>query len=263
MLLGVFTFVLAVASIPFMLGYAPAFAFQNITVEGLTSIPDHEVLDVVEDQTSKKRFGIFPQNNKFYFQDEIIYDRLQEQYDFTSLEIVVDGRGVHVKAEERIIELVLMANGTHFFLDLEGTLARELNDQEKQQIEARLNETEVPVFEKEVRILQPNMPIISLIRQEELGERTALFESTEVQTIIQLDKKLRTLQIEPILYELQEVGSNSLRIKTRSGFDILISASNTAEEQINGLEVILTQYTDRLGEISYVDLRFGDHVYIK
>lgn len=263
LIFGIFVFLIAVGSIPFMLGYAPVFAFDEITVEGLASIPNEQVIQIIEEQTRKKTYNIFPQNNRFYFRDDLAYDQLMQAFDFSSLEITVENKAVRVIAEERIVELVWLSGDNYYFLDLDGKIFAELTDQEREQVYARLNNLPDPVFEEPVRKLLPTMPIVNDLQSNGIELNQQMTTDTFVNGLIDIDKGLRRHGIMPVVYELAELRSHSLRLKTHNGYDVFVSPTEDIDEQMKGLEVILSDYAERLGELEYIDLRFGSHVFIK
>lgn len=263
LIFGILAFLIAVASIPFMLAYAPVFTFDDIAVEGLVSIPDEEVVQIVQAQTQKSAYKIFPQNNRFFFKDEVVFDELQKKYDFSNLEVVTEGKTVRIIAEERIVELVWLSGDNYYFLDLNGNILSELTEEERQQVYARLNNQPEPVFEQPVRKLLPSMPIVNDLQSESIEINQHMESADFVSGLIEIDKGLRRHGILPNVYELAELHSHSLRLKTHNGYDVLVSPAEDIQEQLNGLEVILSDYADRLGELEYIDLRFGSHVFIK
>lgn len=259
MLLALF---IAIGSIPFMLSYAPVFAFESITVEGLTNVPEQDVLNIVTEQTAKKKWKLFPQNNRFFFRDEVVFEKLNETYDFATLEIIVEGRTIHVKAEERINELVWIVQDNYYFLDLNGAIVLPLSDPEKQQALARINGEPEPTFEEPVHKLQPTMPIIHDLHTEVTSEHQQIVNGEFVSEILALDKGIRRQQIDPAIYEIEDIDSASIRLKTRNGYDVLFVLNDT-ESQLENLHVILTDYEEKLENLDYIDLRFGNHVYVK
>ena len=260
---GVATTLFFAASIPFALAYAPVFTFNHIEVNGLTSIPDYAVTGAVYEQMEKKWFKILPQTNQFYFQAEEVLARLNEEFDFSKLEIAVEGRGVYIEAEERIVELVWITGDTFYFLDLDGSIARELEEGELVQIEARLKNTADPLLEGDVRKLQPHMPIIQDMSDESVDQDQQVLDEFAAENLIQVDKGFRSHQIEPVIYEIDKAGEKSLSLISSESYKIYLTTDQHPETIINNLSVVLTDYQERLEEISYIDLRFGNHIYIK
>jgi len=263
LLLGALIVTLTLFSIPFAFAFAPVFAFQEISIEGLTSISEREVYEIINRHTSEKTLQIFPQNNQFYFPKEAFKEELLNSYELTSLEVVTENRTLTVKLEERIVELVWSVQNEQYFLDLSGLIVERLDEQDQAQISARLADTPQPVFEGEVRILHPTMPIIIDSTRDSVTENEQIVPEGFVDHVINMDIQLRKYGINPIRYERRESFNTSLTVVNKSGPDVLISTEEGIDTQILGLQVILNDYRDRLEELEYIDLRFGDHIFIK
>lgn len=248
---------------PFALAFGPAFQFNDVVIEGLTSVTPDEVRQIVDAQMQKKRFHLFPQKTRFYFKTDELASTLQDQFHFATLNVSVEGRTVHVVAEERIVEFVWVVSGKRYFLDLSGVILSELDDAQNAQIDARINEVPVEEPPAEGEILHPNMPIVYDQDSKEVAVGRKMVSETFVQGIIELDKGLRRAGIKPKSYELPSLNSSSVTVITDQPFELLLLASGDIEEQLSRLQLIMNDYKDRLSDLSYIDLRFGDHVYLK
>lgn len=255
-------FVVAI-SIPMALGFAPVFKIKNITIQGLTSISNDAVIETVQNQLNKKRYLIFPQDNQFYLKKSQLHESLQNTYDFDRLDIELRNQEIYINVEERIQGLILNTGSQYSFIDLEGIVIRELNESELFQLNQRLGVLDLIVEEEQESNLQPTMPIINDLSKTDVTGNQQILSNEAVQNIIDFDKILRTLLINPIFYEAEQLNSKWMRVKTENGFDLLFEVNQNIEEQGATLEIMLGQYSDKLSEIQYIDVRFGNHVYIK
>ena len=46
-------------------------------------------------------------------------------------------------------------------------------------------------------------------------------------------------------------------------FDVLFDAEGDYVAQLEDLSIIIKEYTDSLSDLEYIDIRFGNHVYLK
>ena len=80
---------------------------------------------------------------------------------------------------------------------------------------------------------------------------------------ITLDEALRNRLIEPIVYQLDVNQTSWTRVKTTQGIDLLFDGLEDIEAQLAVLDIVLDEYQQSLSESEYIDLRFGNRVYVK
>ncbi len=238
--------------------------FKTITVEGLTTIPNSFIEDVVRDQMNEKRFNIFKQNSKYFFNIKSLKTKLLKKYDFEYLEIDANRTNIDIIASEKISEIIWKSADKLVFVDMNGVFIRDLHDYEIAQIYSRLSIPTAYIYTGEEALpLQPTMPIIEDLSQKKIDGLNKILTSVNPNIVNDFDKALRRLDITPTLYQVDSPNSAWLRAKTSNTFDILFDGSREVEQQITVLETVLSENGNSLNEISYIDIRFGNHVYIK
>ena len=160
LIIGSFVFCCFVISLPFMLSYAPAFTIQEITIEGISSIPEQEIQSIIEEQMNLRPYRLFTQKSSFFFDEEAILQRLNDQYDFKSLDVDLERTSLHVYAEERIVQLIWISGSQHAFIDLDGLVSSQLSDEQIVEIQSRLNGEEFLYDSATYRALQENIPVL-------------------------------------------------------------------------------------------------------
>ena len=139
---------------------SPLYRISDVSIAGLTTIPEQEVLDLIESQLASKRLNIFSQRNKVFFNERLLEETLNDTYQFSRLEIDSKRKSIHIISEEKISEVVWVSGEEMYFLDLDGVSVRTLYDVEKAQVHARLGLPAIEIEDAPEIILAPTIPII-------------------------------------------------------------------------------------------------------
>ncbi len=254
-------FVLTLAA-PVAVVASPLYRIKTITVAGLTTIPEQDVTAFVEAMLEKKRIGVFSQRNRIFLPVEVLKNELQQTYQFSQLAVDVNRTAIHVFVEEKISEVVWVTGDQMYFLDLDGTIVRELYTQERQQIDQRLGRELVDPLEETGAVLAPTMPIIFDDSNTSVIVGTNPIQPITVSHVIDFDKGIRKLIIHPKTYGLPSQGTSWMRIDTDMAYDILFDATLDTEAQWEVLRSVLQGQEGLLAE-EYIDIRFGNRVFVK
>lgn len=258
--------VLAVlAGIPVLFFQLEVFRIKHIEIEGLASVPNEDVSAVVQAHLDTTRYGVLPQNHRFFFNKKQLHHDLQNSFFFEELTIEKGKQQtVHIWAKERVTSLVWLTGEDAYFLDLEGVITRELTEAEKNPIRERLGVPQVELPEGEVNAsLLPTMPIIEDKADAGIALRQRIFNNETTNSIIAFDKGVRSQILEPFLYVIEDASTTWMTLHTRNGFYLQFDPTLDVEDQLSMLQVVLLEYNDRLEELNYIDLRFGNHVFVK
>ncbi|MCH8049188.1 hypothetical protein IH979_00565 [Patescibacteria group bacterium] len=258
------TILMVIVAIPALFIATPILKISAVNVQGLSTIPNSDIEQIVQYQFDTKRWGIFPQNHLLFFNKQMLHDRLQEEYNFITLKTKLHGKTLEIVAEERITSLVWISEAAWHFIDLEGMITRSLFEQESNIIKERLGMAATPIEEGQANmVMHPTMPIIKDLSLDEIETGQQVLSSAAVESILTFDQAVRRLILDPFQYEIEEPKAQWMTLKTKNGFDILFDLKHEIEKQKNTLGIILSEYNERLEEISYIDLRFGNHVFVK
>jgi hypothetical protein len=257
--------VLVLLGIPFFFSYASFFSIQEIRIEGLTTVVPSDVENFARIELDRKRLGLFPQKSTFFLHKKRLQERVQSEFSFSETSVTLYHRELVISASEPIAEIIFLNQATYFFLDLTGGIVAPLNASERNGIRMRLG---LPVETAEdelvtMRPIQPTTPVISNTLQEDILSGEPIFTSEEVSTILFFDDEIRRLGIGILQYEIEGTGSKWLRAQTELGIAILFELTVPVPDQIETLTVVLDQYSDQLSELEYIDIRFGNHVFVK
>ncbi|PIQ67793.1 hypothetical protein CO173_02190 [Candidatus Uhrbacteria bacterium CG_4_9_14_3_um_filter_41_35] len=258
--------VLMLIAVPIILLFGGLFELKNNSVNGLTTIPQAEVETEINQHLATKWLNIIPKTHKWFTRPNVLRESLQNKYNFENISVKIEGDELKVEVEERISSLAWKSAGNLYFLDLDGKIFREMLPQERAKINERLGgkiELVAPEDMQSVPILQPTLPIIQDMSEQVVEIGGEVISPVTSEALISFDKNLRSLHIDPVIYQVERPHKPWLRVKTRQGYDILFDGLGDMNVQIAYLNSILIEYKEKLSEISYIDIRFENHIYIK
>ena len=73
---------------------------------------------------------------------------------------------------------------------------------------------------------------------------------------------VREDRVTPLKYEVEGIDPSYFTLISSLGVPVRFTANDAIEDQLNNLEVITGQIEDFEGT-EYIDLRFGNHVFVK
>ena len=220
--------------------FSPWLEIQEIKIQGTSEILPEHILFVVGDNFWQEFLGI-PTNSILLFDIKGMEEKLS--FVFPAILRVMVERSLPqtlvVKVEERE-QIVTWCSSTCFAIDAEGVLFKEVEEQGEYVVldfngEATLGQ----------ELLKPSLLALLLDFKERFQEAG------------------ESLQFLIIVFEIDEGGE--VRGITKEGWRILLNIKEDMKWQRTKLELVLQQKIplEKRGELTYIDLRFGDQAYIK
>lgn len=261
----VFIFLLIILGSFGYLLFGPWLKIQQIEITGLTTVPQSEVEVLARAQLSSRRWLFLPGDQRWIFDEELLKNNLTERFHFEELTTQIEGKKLKIYATERISAIAWQNQDRYYLLGLDGQPTTELDQVTINSLKTRLGEDPVaidPSFaDRAPLILAPTMPIVRDQAGIEIAMAVTVIKPEYVQYLIDWDNKIRAGELQPTYYT---VGDNDwMFMNTTSGLRILFDLNTPLEEQGRALEIVLAEYQDRLSELSYIDVRFGNNVFIK
>ena len=262
----VFVFALIILTTPIVLIAGPFFRVTGVFVSGLTTIPVVDVTSMAEGHLNGKWAGMLPHNHEWFVQSAVLQQQLQDRYQFETLSVTIENHTLIILAEERISQMVYRSGSVFSFLNLDGTILRELYPEERRQIHERIGIETTPITEEEqhnLPPLQPTIPVIQDMSGADTPLATELLAPITAHQIILIDKQLRVLGVDPVVYQIEKQHAAWFTVKTNNGYDVYFDGVEEPGKQINRLKTVLEEYQINPDEISYIDVRFTNRVYVK
>jgi hypothetical protein len=223
--------------------YSSLFRINNVDIKGTEHIDPEQIAQIARTELDRGRFLIFPNNNRFFLHEERMQSKLNEHFVFDSIEMNVSRHTLTITVKERVSTLIWISADRYYFVDLSGTIIRELAQDE---------------FEE-----APNFPKFYDENNNTITVGQTVLSTNAIQGSIDflILAEQGGITIDSFSYE--SVDNDWLAAKTTEGYWILFKPAEDIGEQVNNLIIVLRESIDSVNLIQYVDLRFGDHVYYK
>jgi len=235
------------------------FKITNVTVNDLPTINEDQIRETAWQQIHKRRLFVFPQDSIVFLNNEELYKAIWDTYSLSELTIDRQGDTLVIQATERLTSLVWRTQDHWGLLDIDGRVIRDLSEEETVYLSLKTAGQE-GIFVPQT--IDPQIPIIYNLSNAEFGAGDQILSSTHIENTIAFDAGLRSRELYPSLYEIDSQNVNWMRAKTPL-FDVLFDAEGDYVAQLEDLSIIIKEYTDSLSDLEYIDIRFGNHVYLK
>lgn len=263
MIASVITIIIILITAPILILRADHWQIEEISIDGLVSIEKAEVRAIVDEQLSQKRWWLFSQQNQIFFNKNQLSQTLQDKYYFETLDISISQQVLDINAQEKITSLIWISGEQYYFINLDGQIARALSETELNEARGRLGFQIIETDYEAGGQLQPNMPMIQDLSKTNVDEYKQVFTPEQTLALIGFDTEMRDLALEPTWYEIENPDSPWVTLRTSGGLLIMFELSGDYREQLAILKTVLDQYQDQIEDKSYIDIRFGNHVFVK
>ena len=223
---------------------SPLFVIKHIQIKGLGRLPQNAISEKIWQQANQNKFWPFKQSNIFLFNTEDASKGLISSFNFSKIEIKKKlFHTIVVLVEERPYAFIWQEAGKSYYSDSKGFIIKDnqVNPDDLTKFPVITNDTPDPLIENDY--LKINQDYLAFIfKLKNLSENNS-------------DLAINTFSIS------QEL--NTVKVYFKSGLLAYFSTKDDAEKQINKLLVVKKEkIKDNLSNINYVDLRYGDKVYI-
>lgn len=239
------------ASVPLgALGFAlgsPKFDITDAEVVGTTTVSPQEVGTKVESYLSQPFLFVFHRRNRFLFNQSDLKAAISSSYAFDRIDVERKEGHVTVKIQEKVPRLVWRSGEHWYFVDGSGTVIREITKEEAGQDDdpAKPLPRFLDVDHADVTVgntvLSKDEAANALTFQELLRAQNILFGTTRV----------------------DRLAGEWMSVETADGFSVLFDPIADVAKEAANLDAVLRNEVKDRAALSYVDVRFGDHVYFK
>lgn len=231
---------------------------KTIKVEGLVTVYPNEIEQSAWRYIQNPVLGFLPGQHIWLSREEKLSESIMNEFQLKTIEVSRNGRTINIEASERITRAVWVTNNQMAFLDSDGIAIRELTDLERAEVEQQINTQIAPS-----QTLQSTVFTIWDLDNHPIELESQITSSILLSTVEQFDQLLRETAIQPISYIIENTDEVWLTIKSTLGVDIYVNGVGDAQEQFDNLQLIIEEYGETVHELEYIDLRFGNRVYVK
>ncbi|HEX9664905.1 MAG TPA: hypothetical protein VGA49_03735 [Patescibacteria group bacterium] len=282
--------------------YSQQFDLRYIKITGTEIINSDKIHNLINQQKSRFRFLILPQNNIFIFDKNKLADNLHKRFGLKALQIkknILD-RYLEVNLSERTAVMALVDNDGYYYMDRYGYLITEIQREDvnpefaqvfnhlstmpvqlgQQILSRKIVESMLAMIQElksaDVEIASFNIiesPQIELQITRPEPEPAVERETADFDPALAAEIEEEELQPEEII-EIKKIANpdyqyKELTVITRQGWKIYFGNQIFQENyNLSGqLTSLLTVLNEKLGKdyagLEYIDSRFGSRVYYK
>ena len=236
----------------------PWLQIKTIEIEGLVTIYPDAIEQSTWQFVSNPVLGVLPGKHIWFVRTEKLQEALKDDFQLKMIDVSRSGRTLSIQASERITRAVWVTNNRMFFLDSDGIAIRELSELEHAEVEQQINTQVAPS-----QSLQSTVFTIWDLENHAIELETQIVTPILLSTIEEFDLMLRQTSITPISYIIDHKDEVWLTVRSTLGVDIYINGVGDSQEQFDNLQLIIDEYGETVHELEYIDLRFGNRVYVK
>lgn len=238
------SFLIITIALIYLFFASPVFEIRNVKISGLGRLPENAISEKIWNQSGKSNFWPFKRSNILLFDKKVAISDLTNTFNFSKVEISKKlFHTISIQIEERPYAFIWQEAGKSYYSDSKGYIIRD--------------------SEVKVEDLQ-RFPVIENQSGRELATSDYIEIDLEYLSFIFTLKgeveKNATLTIDKFIID-QEFKTVKVRFK-----DGLLAYFNTKEDAAKQLDKLLIvkkeKIKDNLSKVNYVDLRYGDKVYI-
>lgn len=224
---------------------APFWHISNIKVEGLTRISTDEIVNKIKDQEMKSRYGLFKQTNIWLFDEKEAKESILTSYNLASLEIIKrPAKTLIVKVGERPYSFIFQQGNEFFYSAIDACIIREsvVSEEDKSKYLILENRNAESMIDEKNKI---NISDAYLNFILELANQITVHPELSVERFI-IDQEF-----------------NTIKVKFRDGPLVYFNTKTDAKAQIERLVLVKKEkIKDNFSKTNYIDLRYGDRIFI-
>jgi len=243
--------ILVLGFLGWLLFFNKYFEVENVIVEGGQKIEDYQIYNIIGNQTEKNRLFFFNQSNIFIFSKRQAKKEILKNYFVNDLKIKREfPRTIKILFTERQPVAVWREKEDYYYID------------DSLNILLKIDSLDVSTAEY---IILKNSLNESQIKTDKLTKKVAVGEEY-LKACLNLAKEFEAngLEIDRICEVNKQEASVNLNI-INNGPKIFFNVEEDLGAQFKKLEVLISEKLkgDKLNNLEYIDLRFGEKVYYK
>jgi len=220
--------------------YSDLFKIKNINISGLDIISEGEIKPLIQQKLSGWRFMIMPADNMLFMDKDGITRDINAKFRLKQLSVKRAWRALKINLQEDV-SYVIIYNQKFYFADGDGIIKREIPEDQKS---SYLN----------------RFPILN-VSQPEINIGDHIISKEIIGYVLDLDKQLKAVGLYPKGYE--SGGPDQVNLVAREGWKAYFDTKSDIKTSIDNLQLILKEKVPDKNKLEYIDLRFGNKVFMK
>jgi len=217
---------------------------KNIEVSGLTRRSDIDLKNLIYNQSAGRRYLFFKETNILFFDTDKARRQILNDYNFANAEVKTKWPAtIKINIFERPYAFIFQEGSAYYYSSADAYLIKEV----------AVNPDDL----KKYFILENKTPI-SLIKQDKID-----IPNDYLSFILNLSRSLEAYpDLKPENYQIDQ-GFRSLNVKFLNGPTVYFNTKLVASEQLERLVLVKKEkIKDNFNKVNYIDLRYGDRIFI-
>lgn len=239
----------------------PQLAIKHVRVEGTETVDSAMLTATVEEYLGRPYYFVFRQSNRFLFDSDDLTKQLFSRFVFDSVYVKRSGDTITVQVHERYAQLIWKSGMDRYLVDQRGWIIRPLTEDEKTELAAPDALSVKPILANLRRL-----PLFVDVNAEPILNTPGTPAVLTAEEIAGADRFFQTLLDQALPFtetKVDRLAGKWMAVKTLAGYDILFDPTEDAHEQAIKLQTVLRESVKDPRGLTYIDLRFGNHVYYK
>ncbi len=243
----------------FLFVQEPIAEIHELQIDGIATIPNHIIYGETIDYLNSKKRGI-PNRKRYVFNAENLESYLMNSFPIEAVKITHHKAQLHIQITEQVTNIAWKAGEKWYLLNMDGEVVREAQPDER--VFLSTLEAGDSVNHLEITHLQPFIPLLIDLSNTEvtIGENVLL--PLNPASILLTTSLLKQQSINPRYFLFESQNAPWLTVVTNEPYHIRLDGEGDITNQLSRLSIALREYVNA-DSISYIDLRFGDHVFVK
>ena len=230
--------------------YGSHFRLTTVQVHGAAMLSDEHLRDSVQGQLSKNRLLILPNHHKWLFNISEAEATLIKDFPLQSVDIQTSGSIVNVTVVEDVFMLMLKSGDQIFLLDTAGNILRTADQTEKAEI---VNNTgayaDMPVLRESISV------------DHAIGEQ--LFSDEILRNVISFYAGLKAYNLQVLEFMTDDITLPWFTVSLDRDYVVLFDATQNVDTQLTVLKTVIDDRFTNTEQPRYIDVRFGNRVYVR
>ena len=232
--------IILVIFVVYLVVYSDLLKIRDISVSGTNIINPEEIKDIVKEDLKQNYFLIIPENNLLFLNKEKIATDISHKFSVNKLEIKRGWQKLKITLEEKVSSLIIYNSHNFYLSDSDGTITKEITGDE---INKYLN----------------TYPVLNIAKEQiNIGDQVT--NAKAINYLIDLDKNLRSDKFGVKGYESR--GVDEITFVASENWRVYFDVGSNVTSSIDNLLTILKQKVPDKNKLNYIDLRFGDKVFL-
>ncbi len=224
--------------------YSPNLRINSLAVNGLSLIPEAQVTTLAQAALDKQVF-IFPRDQVWFFKTDYLEAALMEGLPLKTVQVTRSKNALTIDITEGILAGSFRSGEVVYFLDKDGVIVREATAEEK-------------------AALPSDLPLITDVNTHTYAVGDSVFSTEEMAGAKAFHEGLLRLGITPTRFIAEDKKLSWLSAESDRPYAILFDSKKDINTQLLVLEAVLKKYvTPEVTPRHYIDVRFGEHAYVR